>query len=95
MVMMTAEVTQTWEHIFSHKRDKAGMTIEDKHLYNLDTIRIREEGGDTSERWLYVVLWHYHPAVGEGKLLAHSISCLEAINSCVCVHLTADMAGKS
>lgn len=55
MVMMTAQITQAWEHIFSHKCDKAGMTIEDKHLYNLDTIRIRREGGDTSERWLYML----------------------------------------
>jgi len=54
MVLMTAQITETWEHIFNHKRDKTGMTIKDKHLYNLDTIRIREEGGDTSERWLYM-----------------------------------------
>jgi len=55
MVVMTEQVTETWEHIFSHMRDKTGMTIEDKHLYNMDTIRIREEGGDTSGRWLYML----------------------------------------
>ena len=54
MVMMTAQITKTWEDIFNHKRDKADMTIEDKYLYNLDTIRIRREGGDTSKRWLYM-----------------------------------------
>jgi len=54
MVMMTAQVTQTWEHIFRHDRDKDGWSIEDKHLYNLDTIRIRREGGDTSKRWLFM-----------------------------------------
>jgi len=53
-VVMTEQITQTWEHIFRHERDKDGWSIEDKHLYNLDTIRIRQEGGDTSKRWLFM-----------------------------------------
>ena len=43
MMMMAEQITQTWEHIFRHVRDKDGKSIEDKHLYNLDTIRIRRE----------------------------------------------------
>ena len=54
IVMMTAQITQTWEHIFSHVRDKDDRSIEDKHLYNLDTIRIRQDGGDTSKRLIFM-----------------------------------------
>jgi len=53
IVGLTAEeINQTAAHIFSHMRDKDGWSIEDKHLYNLETIRIRQEGGDTSKRLL-------------------------------------------
>jgi len=44
---------------------------------------------------VHVILWYHHQDEGGGKLLAHSISCLEAINLCVSVQLNADMAGKS
>jgi len=53
--MMAAQITQTWKHIFSSVRDKDGRSIEDKHLYNLDTIRIRRQGGDTSKRWIFML----------------------------------------
>ena len=43
----------------------------------------------------HVVSWHNHQADKEGKLLAHSIACVQAIKLCVCVQLNADMAGKS
>jgi len=43
----------------------------------------------------HVVSWHHYQADKEGKLLAHSIACVQAIKLCVCVQLNADMAGKS
>jgi len=52
--MMAEQITQTAANIFSHMRDKEGKSIEDKHLYNLDTIRIRRERGDTSKRRLFM-----------------------------------------
>jgi len=54
MVMMTEEINQVAAHIFSNVRDKDVRSIEDKHLYNLDTIRIHQEGGDTFKRWLFM-----------------------------------------
>ena len=55
MVMMAEQIIQTAAHIFSHVRDQDGRSIEDKHLYNLETIRIRKEGGDTFKRWLFML----------------------------------------
>jgi len=54
MVMMAEEITQTAANIFNHMRDKDGKSIEDKHLYNLDTIRIRRQRGDTSKRRIFM-----------------------------------------
>jgi len=54
MVMMVEEINQAAAHIFTNVHDKDGRSIEDKHLYNLETIRIRQDGGDTSERWLFM-----------------------------------------
>jgi len=54
MVMMAEEINQAAAHIFTTVRDNDGQSIEDKHLYNLATIRIRREGGDTSKRWLFM-----------------------------------------
>ena len=54
MVMMAEEINETAAHIFSHVRDKDGRSIKDKHLYNLETIRIYLEGGDTSMRLLFM-----------------------------------------
>jgi len=51
---MAEEINQAAAHIFTNVRDKDGRSIEDKHLYNLATIRIRQEGGDTSKRWLFM-----------------------------------------
>jgi len=50
MVMMVEEINQVAAHIFTNVHDKDGRSIEDKHLYNLETIRIRQDGGDTSKR---------------------------------------------
>jgi len=55
MVMMAEEIIQTAAHIFSNVRDKTGRSIEDKHRYNLETLRIRQEGGDTFKRWLFLL----------------------------------------
>jgi len=52
--VITEEIVQTAAHIFSNVRDKGGRSIEDKHRYNLDTIRIRRERGDTSKRRLFM-----------------------------------------
>ena len=54
MVMMAEEITQTAANIFSHMRNKDGKSIEDKHLYNLETIRIRRQRGDTSKRRIFM-----------------------------------------
>ena len=55
MVMMTEQINQVGAHIFSNVRDKDGRSIEDKHRYNLETIRIRKAGGDTFKRWLFLL----------------------------------------
>jgi len=55
MVMMTEEINQAGAHIFTHVRDKDGWSIEDKHHYNVETMRIHREGGDTFERWLFML----------------------------------------
>ena len=54
MVVMTGEIIQTAANIFSNVRDKDDRSIEDNHLYNLDTIRIRRKRGDTSKRRLFM-----------------------------------------
>ena len=54
MVVMTEEIIQTAANIFINVRDKDGRSIEDNHLYNLDTIRIRRKRGDTSKRRLFM-----------------------------------------
>ena len=54
MVMMAEEINQTAAHIFTNVRDKDDRSIEDKHLYNFETIRIRQEGGDTSKHWRFM-----------------------------------------
>jgi len=48
--MMAEEVNQAGAHIFTHVRDKDGWSIEEKHLYNLETMRLHREGGDTFKR---------------------------------------------
>ena len=53
--MMAEQILQTAAHIFSNVRDEAGRSIEDKHRYNLETLRIRREGGDTFKRWLFLL----------------------------------------
>ena len=55
MVMMTEDINQAAAHIFSNILDADGWSIEDKFDYNIETLRIHREGGDTSERWLFML----------------------------------------
>jgi len=55
MVMMTEDINQAGAHIFTNMRDKAGWSIEEKHAYNMETLHIHREGGDTSKRWLFMM----------------------------------------
>jgi len=52
--MDAEEINQTAAHIFTTVRGTDGRSIEDNHLYNKATIRIRREAGDTSKRLLYM-----------------------------------------
>jgi len=50
-------------------RDKDGWSIQDKHLYNLETMRIHREGGDTFQRRLYMLYF------GTTYRECHEVSC--------------------
>jgi len=55
MVMMAEDINQAGAHIFTNMRDKGGWSIEEKFAYNMETLRIHREGGDTSKRWLFMM----------------------------------------
>ena len=89
MIVMTAEkIIQTTAHIFSNKRDKQGRSIEDKHRYNLETLRIRREGGDTFKRLLFLLYFGttmqewWEVSCRHGPTLVWMLSvCVRACNS--------------
>jgi len=42
-------------NIFSSMRRKDGLSVQEKHAYNMETLRIEKAGGDISKRKLFIL----------------------------------------
>ena len=82
---LAEQIAKTAANIFSHMRDKTGKSIEDKHLYNLHTIRMRRQGEDTSKRRLFMSYLGttIRPTKKVSCWLTPSLDCKSS--NCVCV----------
>ena len=49
-MLFAEDINQAKINIFTFIRGKDGWSIEEKHAYNLETVRIEKAGGDTSKR---------------------------------------------
>jgi len=55
LVLFAEDIDKAKTEIFTGMRDKDGWTVEGKHAYNLETVRIEKAGGDISQRKLYMM----------------------------------------
>jgi len=53
LVLFTEDIARATSHIFTCIRDKDGWSIEEKHDYNMETLRIEKAGGDISKRKIF------------------------------------------
>jgi len=51
---LTEDIQLATSHIFTCIRDKDGWTIQEKHDYNMETLRIEKAGGDISKRKIFM-----------------------------------------
>jgi len=49
------DINKAKTHIFTSMRGKDGLTVQEKHAYNMETLRIRKAGGDNSKRKLFML----------------------------------------
>jgi len=54
-VLLADDINKTKTIIFTCMRGKDCLTITEKYAYNLETLRIRHAGGDTSQRKIYML----------------------------------------
>ena len=85
MTSILEQITETAANIFSNMRDKTGRSIEDKHLYNMHTVRMRRQGADTSKRRLFMSYLGttIRPTKKVSCRLNPSLACKPS--NCVCV----------
>ena len=53
-MLFTGDIQRATSHIFTCIRDKDGWSINDKHDYNMETLRIEKAGGDISQRKIFM-----------------------------------------
>jgi len=55
LVLSAEDINEAKTHIFTCLRGKNGLSMQQKHDYNLETVRIFKAGGDISQRHMYMM----------------------------------------
>jgi len=85
LVLFTEDINRDTSHIFTCIRDKDGWSIQEKHDYNMETLRIEKAGGDISKRKIFKMYFGTtcRDVEDVSFCLNHIVVCAMVLWSCV------------